>query len=342
VVIIERPAIGDHGFDPGLLATLIELGAAGLAVTELDASTPRPQDAPGAVRIGVHRAGRLPSGGLEVFDVLISADPAAPAPWVGVAPERLDAVLASLRVGVQSQPVAAAVAAQVLRMTLLLPFEQALALESLAYSMLLASAGFAAWRAATPVRPRPTRPDRPRVLVDHDAAGLRIRLNRPEARNAFDARMRDELVEALDFALVDPDASAVALSGRGPAFSAGGDLDEFGQARDVGRAHLIRGFRSPAGLVHRLGGRITARLHGHCIGAGIEVPAAAARVLARPGALFRLPEVSMGLIPGAGGTASLPRRVGRQRACYMALSGATIDLDTALAWGLVDAVEPIA
>ncbi len=79
--------------------------------------------------------------------------------------------------------------------------------------------------------------------------------------------------------------------------------------------------------------------HGACIGAGVEVAAAAAHLTARPGAFFRLPEVSMGLIPGAGGTASVPRRIGRQRACYMAISGVDIDLDTALAWGLVDAVE---
>jgi enoyl-CoA hydratase/carnithine racemase len=81
-------------------------------------------------------------------------------------------------------------------------------------------------------------------------------------------------------------------------------------------------------------------VHGACVGAGIEVPAAAGWVVAAPGAYFRLPEVSMGLIPGAGGTASIPRRIGRQRACYMAISGADIDLATALDWGLVDAQEP--
>jgi enoyl-CoA hydratase/carnithine racemase len=62
-------------------------------------------------------------------------------------------------------------------------------------------------------------------------------------------------------------------------------------------------------------------------------------VIAAPGAVFRLPEVSMGLIPGAGGTASIPRRIGRQRACYMAILGDDVDLATALRWGLVDAVE---
>jgi enoyl-CoA hydratase/carnithine racemase len=132
----------------------------------------------------------------------------------------------------------------------------------------------------------------------------------------------------------------VVLCGEGPSFSAGGDLDEFGAAADVGWAHLIRTARSPVRGVHDLGGRITARVHGACVGAGIEVSAAAARLVARPGARFRLPEVSMGLIPGAGGTASIPRRIGRHRACYMAISGDDIDLGTALAWGLVDESAP--
>jgi enoyl-CoA hydratase/carnithine racemase len=167
---------------------------------------------------------------------------------------------------------------------------------------------------------------------------LDLRLTRAAARNAFDARMRDELAEALGFALEHPDAPLVTLSGAGPAFSAGGDLDEFGRAADPGQAHLIRTLRSPARLAHALADRLTVNLHGACVGAGIEVPAAAGRIAARPGAHFRLPEVSMGLIPGAGGTASIPRRTGRRRACYMAISGADIDLATALAWGLVDEV----
>ena len=148
---------------------------------------------------------------------------------------------------------------------------------------------------------------------------------------------RDALCDALAFAADHPDRPPVELSGAGAAFSAGGDLDEFGQAGDVGLSHLIRSLRSPAALTHRLGDRITARLHGACVGAGIEVPAAAARVTAAPGAFFRLPEVSMALIPGAGGTASIPRRIGRHRAAWMAICGPDIDLRTALAWGLVDA-----
>ena len=292
---------------------------------------------PGVVRVGVHRSGPRPTGDVDAFDILLSADPDAPRPWVGV--RELQPTIDALADRIARQPVASAVAAQVLRMSLALDFAQALVLESLAYSVLLASAEFRAWRAANPARSRPAS-DAARVVVGQDGPSLTVELNRPDARNAVDARMRDELVEALEFAQVHPDQPPVILSGRGPAFSAGGDLDEFGQADDAGHAHLIRTLRAPARLVHAMRDRVTARLHGACIGAGIEVPAAAGRVIAQEGTIFRLPEVSMGLIPGAGGTASVPRRIGRRRACYMAISGAEIDLPTARAWGLVDEVDP--
>lgn len=319
----------------GVLADLTALGGAGIAVTELPGAPP-PDAGAGVVRVGVHRGGPRPAQGLDAFDILISADLDSPAPWVGLGP-RLGAALAGLRAAVEAQPVAAACAAQVLRTSPAVTFEQALAQESLAYSMLLASAGFRAWRDANPPRRR-AEPPGPRVLLGEARGVLTVTLNRPGVRNAFDAAMRDELAEALAFALGHPDAPPVRLSGAGPAFSAGGDLDEFGSAADPGQAHLIRVLRSACGLAHRLGPRLTAELHGACVGAGIEVPAAAARVVAHPGAHFRLPEVSMGLIPGAGGTASIPRRIGRQRAAFMAISGEDIDLATALGWGLVDAV----
>jgi len=304
-----------------------------------EVDTGEPCDSAGIVRLGVHSEGTLPSKRLEEFDVLLSVAPDAPAPWVSIREADLAARVASLRAAVESQPVAAAVAAQVFRMTLSLSFAQALVLESLAYSMLLASEGFAAWRAATPPRRRGDM-DQNRVRVAFEAGTHLITLARPAARNAVDARMRDALVDALETALLDPDRGAVELSGEGPAFCAGGDLDEFGQADDPGRAHAIRTLQSPARLAHALGPLLTARVHGACIGAGIEIPAAAARVVARPGSVFRLPELSMGLVPGAGGTASIARRIGRHRACYMALSGAAIDAGTALRWGLIDQVEP--
>lgn len=321
----------------GLIADLFELGGAGVETVEMHGDHARKAGGPGVVRIGVHRGKPPPQDGLETFDILLSADPAAPRPWVGLPPDRLDSVVSDLEARVRAQPAAAAVAAQVLRMTLFLPFDQALLLESFAYSLLLASEGFTAWRAANPPRTRPP-DDAPRVAIDAGGTGLAIRLTRPAARNAFDAALRDELCEALAFALDHPDAPPVTLAGEGPSFSAGGDLDEFGSAADPGQAHLVRTLRSPVRLAHALGPRLTVRLHGACVGAGVEVPAAAGRVIASPDARFRLPEVGMGLIPGAGGTASLPRRIGRRRTAFMALSGADIDLPTALSWGLVDEV----
>ncbi len=176
-----------------------------------------------------------------------------------------------------------------------------------------------------------------RVTREHDA--VTVHLAHPERLNAFDARMRDELVEALCAVADDPTVAVLTLRGDGPAFSSGGDLDEFGRAPDPATAHAIRCLRSPALLVHRLRGRTTARVHGACIGAGIEVPAAAGRLVARADSWFRLPELDMGLIPGAGGTATLPRRIGRHRTLYWGLRDLRLDVRTAQTWGLVDAIE---
>jgi hypothetical protein len=322
-----------------LIAELTALGGAGFFIGDLDAVAEAPPSTGSTVRIGVCCARTQPTDGLDAYDILLSADPNAPRPWVGLPPKRLDAALEALGDQITAQPAASAIAAQVLRVSPQVSFDDALTMESVAYSMLLASNGFKTWRAANPARRR-EEAGAPRVLVEADDNLIRLQLNRPGRRNAFDAAMRDALCEALEFAAEHPDRPAVELSGVGPAFSAGGDLDEFGSAGDVGQAHLVRTLRSPARLLYALRDQATARLHGACVGAGIEVPAAAGRVIAKAGAFFRLPEVSMGLIPGAGGTATLPRRIGRQRAAYMTISGSDIDTPTALAWGLIDAVEP--
>jgi enoyl-CoA hydratase/carnithine racemase len=104
-------------------------------------------------------------------------------------------------------------------------------------------------------------------------------------------------------------------------------------------AHEIRTTRSPGLLLDALGDKCVAFVHGACVGAGIELPAFCRRVEAAADTTFQLPEVSMGLIPGAGGTASIPRRIGRQRTAYLAVSGKTIDARTAHRIGLVDAMH---
>jgi enoyl-CoA hydratase/carnithine racemase len=94
-----------------------------------------------------------------------------------------------------------------------------------------------------------------------------------------------------------------------------------------------------AARVDRCHERVVARVHGACIGAGIEIPSFAGRIVARSDSFFQLPELAMGLVPGAGGTVGITRRIGRWRTAYLALSGVRLDVGTALDWGLVDAVD---
>jgi enoyl-CoA hydratase/carnithine racemase len=175
--------------------------------------------------------------------------------------------------------------------------------------------------------------------VERDGAELQITLDRPEVRNAYDAATRDHLVAALQLAVADRTILRVALRGNGPAFCSGGDLDEFGSATDHAAAHLIRTGRSAAWWLHRCSDKVTAHLHGACVGAGIELPAFAGRVCAAADTRIQLPEVGMGLVPGAGGTASIPRRIGRHRSAWMAITGAAVSAATALTWGLVDELD---
>lgn len=250
----------------------------------------------------------------------------------------LDTALAALHQAVCENPHAALAVKQVLR-TGAQDVGPALDVESFAYSTLLAGPEFARWLTDRGSVSPPPASDEP-VLLHRDGAELLITLNRPERRNAYGRQLRDALVEALRLALLDDNIEHVVLTGAGPLFSAGGDLAEFGTTPDPATAHFVR-TRAGAGLLlHQLAARTEVRVHGRCVGAGVELPAFAGRVLADPGTTFRLPEIGMGLIPGAGGTASLPRRIGRWRTLYLALTGRPIDAATALAWGLVDEISP--
>lgn len=233
-------------------------------------------------------------------------------------------------------PQASRVLAQVLRLTEELAAEDALVVESLAYSMLLAGPEHAAWLARRgPAEPLPAG-DEPVGLV-REGDVLTVTLQRPERHNAYAASVRDALVDALEVGLADPRLE-VRLRGAGRSFCSGGDLDEFGTAPDVVTAHAIRVEKSAGLRLHRMRDRTTVEVRGACVGAGVELAAFAGTVEAHGWAYFQLPELRMGLIPGAGGTVSLPRRIGRHRTAWLALTGRRLDVATALEWGLVDRV----
>lgn len=248
-----------------------------------------------------------------------------------------DDALAKVLDVVADAPSSAAALEGLLRLTATAGVRDGLVAESLTYSMLQSGPEFARWRASRPARPVPA-PTRPVIDLRRSDGTLEIALDRPERRNAFGVATREQLIDALAVAKHDPAIEHILLTGRGPVFCAGGDLDEFGTAPDGPRAHMIRLDRSVGARIHALRDRLTARVHGACIGAGIELPAFAGTVLARPDTYFQLPELTLGLVPGAGGTVSITRRIGRWRCAYMALSTARVDSATALDWGLIDGV----
>ncbi|MBU6207245.1 MAG: enoyl-CoA hydratase/isomerase family protein [Alphaproteobacteria bacterium] len=216
-------------------------------------------------------------------------------------------------------------------------FEQALEMESLAYSTLLGGAAFRRWLVARgDVSSAPIAA--PPLQVARDGNTLTLMLNDPANRNAISAPMRDGLFDILTNALDDPTQPHIIIKGAGKCFSVGGHLPEFGTASDLAQAYLIRMERSIARLIDALRDRCTVHFHGAVIGSGLEVFAAAARCTAMPDTWFQLPEVKMGLIPGAGGTVTIPRRIGHERALELMLSGKRIGAGQALDWSLIDEI----
>lgn len=246
---------------------------------------------------------------------------------------------AKLAAHIAHSPLAATVLVQLLRITETMPLADGLIAESLAYSTLQAGPEFRRWLAAHPPQAITASDEGAAVLMQRDEATLTLQLNRPHQHNAMSVEMRDALMEALQLVLADDSITKVQLSGRGRCFSTGGELREFGTAPDPATAHWVRSLALPGRLLARCAERVEVRLHGACIGSGIEFPAFAASLIAAHDAYFQLPELQFGLIPGAGGCISIARRIGRQRTAWLALSGQRINAQTALAWGLVDAIE---
>ncbi|BCN68109.1 enoyl-CoA hydratase/isomerase family protein [Prescottella equi] len=337
----DAPLLDDCGaVDTPMMVVDLSPGAEGSDDAAVLAAAARRARAADRILVGV--SGGRPDARTvltDELDVTYSDHVDSRTPRCEVAVPDVDRAVDDLAARVSANPQAAVVLRQVLRSSGGLDTRAAVDVESLAYSTLLGGPEFGRWLGERGDRPPPPAPDREPVLMSRDGDRLRITLNRPERRNAYGARLRDALTSALSVATSDPSITEVVLDGAGPAFCAGGDLDEFGTTPDLALAHLIR-TRAGAGLlVHELADRIEVHVHGACVGGGIEIPAFAGRVVASTDAWFRLPEVEMGLIPGAGGTVSIPRRIGRWRAMHLFVTGARLDSYTALDWGLVDAIH---
>jgi len=179
------------------------------------------------------------------------------------------------------------------------------------------------------------------VLFDVDSRGVAtITLNRPDRLNAINMEMRDLLWEYLRAAAEIPEVSVLVFRGEGRAFSAGADISEFGTAPSVIASRQARHDRDLWWelLNHRC--LTVARMHGVCFGAGLELPLCCDLRIAAEGSTFALPEVTLGYIPSAGGTQTLPRLIPPAVAASMILTGEPLDTEAALRWGLVDAAVP--
>jgi enoyl-CoA hydratase/carnithine racemase len=179
------------------------------------------------------------------------------------------------------------------------------------------------------------------ILYDkRDCIGY-VTLNRPEVLNIYNVQMRDELYQVLSAIKDDPEVMVVIFSGAGDrAFCAGADLSEFLTAPSPVIARQIRWERDVWGLFLSLSQPLIAALHGYVLGSGIEIALCCDLRIASEDARFRLPEVSLGIIPAAGGTQTLPRIIGRAKSMDMLLTSSWVDTEEALALGLVNQVVP--
>jgi enoyl-CoA hydratase/carnithine racemase len=168
-----------------------------------------------------------------------------------------------------------------------------------------------------------------------------ITINRPHALNAFNIKMRDELFEILTAIEMDIDVKVAIIKGNGEkAFCAGADLSEFLTAPPPTEARGVRFMRDLWGLFVNMPKPFIAAIHGYTFGSGVEIAACCDIRVASDDAIFCLPEVSLGIMPAAGGTQTIPRLIGRGRSLELLLTGRRISAKEAYEMGLINRVIP--
>jgi enoyl-CoA hydratase/carnithine racemase len=168
-----------------------------------------------------------------------------------------------------------------------------------------------------------------------------ITLNRPEAMNALSAGLREQLAERLCAAGADPDVRVVVLRGAGErAFCAGADIKQFVEVASPAAYRQARVHDSWIAAFDTVRKPVIASIHGYCLGGGLEIALACDIRIAAEDALFALPETSLGVMTGVGGSQRLPRVVGLGQALDLMLTNERIDGARALAIGLVTRLVP--
>ncbi|HET8566807.1 MAG TPA: enoyl-CoA hydratase-related protein [Solirubrobacterales bacterium] len=173
------------------------------------------------------------------------------------------------------------------------------------------------------------------VSVDEFHVGL-VRLNRPEARNALSPQMRAEIAETLERLDADPEVRCIVLAGSDEFFAAGADIRAMAE-RPLDALPDPEGMRFWTRLA-QIGTPTIAAVSGYAFGGGCELAMACDMIVCDEKARFGQPEITLGIIPGGGGTQRLARAIGKQRAMEYVLTGRRWDAETAAGWGLVNKV----
>ncbi len=177
------------------------------------------------------------------------------------------------------------------------------------------------------------------ILVEvSEQVGL-VRLNRPQAMNAFNLTMSRELMDAL-LALDDDDqVRALVVTGNERVFAAGADIKEMADASAV--EMLLRDTVSQFDRIRQVKKPVIAAVSGWCLGGGCELALSCDMIVASETARFGQPEINLGVIPGAGGTQRLARVLGKALTMEMVLNNRTLTAEEALRFGLVNRLVPI-
>ena len=176
------------------------------------------------------------------------------------------------------------------------------------------------------------------VTVTREQGYALIRLNRPEVLNAISVQLMTDLVAALEVSDADDAVRCIILTGNERAFAAGADIREMADASAVDM--LARDQFARWDRIRRISKPLIAAVGGFALGGGCELAMACDMIIASETARFGQPEITIGVIPGAGGTQRLTRAVGKAKAMEMVLTGRMITADEALRWGLVNKVVP--
>ena len=176
------------------------------------------------------------------------------------------------------------------------------------------------------------------ITETHGRVGL-VRLNRPKAMNALSSALVEELMDALHVFDQDEQIGVLVITGNERAFAAGADIKEMVDASAV--EMLLKDTISKFDRIRQVSKPVIAAVSGWCLGGGCELAMSCDMIVASESARFGQPEITIGVIPGAGGTQRLTRAVGKALAMEMVLNNRTLTAEEALHYGLVNRVVPV-